>query len=139
MQPNLTAYLVKLAELLGYDVDLAELAPATGLYPEPVLAWAEAGTRHATIAHMRTLLAAPIALLRGDPAGCAADQHLLASLLDRDQHYDEELDHASWRYAAACHALLGTGLVWLRPSHTAGTPLQHQRADPEMTSSTQLG
>lgn len=122
--PNLTAYLVELADLLGYDIDPAELEPVTGLYTERVIAWAEAGTRHAALAHMRTLLAGPIEFLRANPCTCQTDQHLLASLRERDQRYDEELDHASRRYAAACHALLGTGLVWPRDSE-ATTPAQN--------------
>lgn len=87
------------------------------------------------------LLANPISLLRTDPSHCEADQHLLASLLDHDQHYDEELDHASRRYAAACHALLGTGLVRQRSSQAAIPPsiLDHPPADAEMIRGAELG
>lgn len=115
MQPrSLTVYLVELADLLGYDIDLDALESVTGLHTELVIAWAEAGGRHATIAHTRMLLAAPISFLRTNPSDSQADQHLLANLLDHHQRYDEDLDQASRCYAAACHALTGTGLMWPR-------------------------
>jgi hypothetical protein len=120
--PSLTTYLVALADLLGYDVDLDALESVTGLHTELVIAWAEAGGRHATIAHNRMLLAAPIVFLRANGSTSPADQHLLANLRDHHQRYDEDLDHASRCYAAACHALTGTGLVWPRTRQATATP-----------------
>jgi hypothetical protein len=46
----------------------------------------------------------------------------LANLRDHHQRYDEDLDHASRQYAAACHALTGTGLVWPRTCQPTATP-----------------
>jgi hypothetical protein len=133
--PNLTAYLANLADLLGYDLDLDALEPVTGLHTEQVIAWAEAGARHATIAYTRTLLAAPIAFLRANPSHSQPDDHLLANLLDHAQRYDEALDHASRCYAAACHALTGAGLVWPRtPEATPPSTLDNPPAAAEPVS-----
>jgi hypothetical protein len=137
--PNLTAYLVELADLIGYDLDLDELEPVTGIHPLMVIEWATAGTDHACLAYIRGLLAGPIGFLQQhtDRTGSAEvsdlDLSLLAELREQDQRLCEALDAASRRYAAACQALLHTGLIWSRVAdeHTKSRPTGSSAGDPQ--------
>jgi hypothetical protein len=139
--PNLTAYLVELADLIGYDLDLDELEPVTGIHPLMVIQWATAGADHACLAFTRSLLAGPTGFLQQhtDRSGSGSgevsdlDLSLLAELREQDQRLSEALDAASRRYAAACQALVHTGLVWSRVAdeHTEPCLASTSAGDPQ--------
>lgn len=116
---ELTGYLVRLADLLGYDLDLDALDPVCGHDPRQVLEWAAAGTQHAALTYLRHLLAGPISFLQTQAAPGSGDEQLLADLLDHDRQLDQARDAASRRYAAACGKLRSSGLTW---PHRADQP-----------------
>lgn len=111
---ELTGYLVRLADLLGYDLDLDTLDPVCGHDPRQVLEWASAGTQHAALTFLRHLLAGPISFLRSQAAPGSGDEQLLAGLLEHDRKLDQARDVASRRYGDACGKLRSSGLTWPR-------------------------
>lgn len=111
---ELTGYLVRLADLLGYDLDLDTLDPVCGHDPGPVLEWASAGTQHAALTFLRHLLAGPISFLRSQAEPDDPNVQLLADLLAHDRTIDQARDVASRRFGAACARLRSSGLTWPR-------------------------
>ena len=117
---ELTPYLVALAAEHGYAVDTDVLDPTVGFHPREVILWAAAGASHATTGYLGRLLAAPIGFLTDqDP-----DSGLLGRLRDHDRHLSEVRAAAARRYAACCHTLLPTGLIWpARPAGDTADPI----------------
>jgi hypothetical protein len=120
LSTGLSAHLAALAAQVGYDVDLEDSDPVTGLCPALVVSWALAGARHAGLAHARWLLAGPVAFLREQDGpdnqdGCP-HAGLLADVLGVRDRLDRDLIAAAGAYAGYCQALAdaGLGLVWPR-------------------------
>jgi hypothetical protein len=119
---ELTGYLLRLADLLGYDLDLDTLDPVCGHDPKQVLEWASAGTDHAALTYLRHLLAEPISFLQSQAEPGSGDAQLLADLLEHDRQLDQARDVASRRYATACARLRGSGLTWPRQPDQPAPP-----------------
>jgi hypothetical protein len=120
----LTGYLIALAAEHGYTVDTDELDPTLGFHPREVIAWAAVGARHATIGYLRHLLTGPISFLQQQDRNSGLLQRLLA----HDAHLAGVRAGAARRYAACCHTLLPTGLIW--PAPGAGPAAHTDHADP---------
>lgn len=133
---QLTAHLVRLAEQLGYQVELDELDAACAFYTRQVLDWAEAGTGHAALTYQRNLLAGPISFLQQHPD--RTNHTLLGDLLDQDRWLEAAQDAASRRYADACQTLYAdaSGLIWSHETaagadaSTTAAPGQPPASDP---------